>query len=692
MHKEQLLKLLTAIETDDLDFLEELLANGERDWMTRPLIKGLYAIHQAARLGKIKIVELLLANNPTLLNALDPHGQTPLLWAAVHNQVEMVYYLANEGADLNLPTQCPQTNDHGKTPVHWATERGHLVTLTILLHFQANPHVVGHSHFIHIASIEGHWEIIKFILSKDPNLINAKDYNYMTPLAYAAANGHLILTKHLLRLGADLAIETKGAGANVEKFLPIHWAIAKGQFEVFDYLLTFYPKDYILDRDGSYYIHIAAQFGQLELVQSLLKNNPKYLEYKNFYNQTPLMVAAKEGQDKVVKYLLAEGADYSVATRNPDSVENKMTALQLAKNGCHYTTANQLVLKISKEDEDTIIFLVRNGEQALELMLEKPNLIKPFLKNRRIAKLINEDGSCDTTVQPMQWYRPRTSRRLSFFGFIDKIEKESSRFEPVINIAKGKFGDVRRFKNDKEESIAVKSPVKDFVDLTADALKVLHNRMKRELEFNQIAYPDDKDRMSLFKIFYQKDNKNIYSNRLILPFIDGEEAHKFIYKLACEYQLAQVILQIALELNRIHELGIMHGDIFARNILINRVNNSFNVRIIDFGRSYFAHELVGSNTLPSKGIAWYAPELFGHGPVVPNRNQDIYSFGHFLKKVLDKHGLQSQVLNSFPSIEKFYVAAQNIRPKERPALEAFCNELMIEIQTNDVQSNQTLRC
>ncbi|MBA2709245.1 MAG: ankyrin repeat domain-containing protein [Tatlockia sp.] len=670
MKLEAILKLQTAIELNDLDYIKSLLSSGRTQWIHTPLKDGLRAIHYAARHGRLEIVKLLLADFD-LIDSLDSCEQTAILWAAVNNHVELVDFLANKGANLNLGTYYPQTKDDRKTPVHWATEKGHLATLICLLTHIADPQLIANSHLIHIAAWEGHWEIIKFILAKDPNLIKQKDDYQMTPLAYASAKGHIALLKHLIHLGADL-IETKDEEIEGKNFDPIHWAIAEGQIAAFNYLITFYPNDYVIARDGSHYIHLAAKFGQLEIIKILLKKNPAYLEFKNRYNQTPLMIAAKEGLDEVVNYLLSEGADYSIATNDPESVNHKKTALQLALAGGHFKTANWLVLKICKQNEEAIILMIRNGEQALELMLERPALIKPLLKNSRIAKLINDEATCDTRVQPMQWYQPGRGRRLSFFGSIDKFEESSSRFEPVKKIASGKFGEVRLFKDVEGNNIAVKSPVNNFVDLPADKLEIEQIRIERELKFNQLAYPFDKNLISLYK--------DVYTNRLILPYFDGEEAHKFINKVKCIHNLAKVLLKIAGEIHRIHGLGILHGDLFKRNILIQNSDNFPNIRIIDFGRSYFLVEKIGPFTLSEKGTAWYPPEIFGNKPVSAHPNQDVYSFGYFIERVLNGYPLKLQLLEKFPCIEKFYHATQNRIPTERPNLESFCLRLEKEIE------------
>ncbi|MBA3536992.1 MAG: ankyrin repeat domain-containing protein [Tatlockia sp.] len=621
MTKEHILALQKAIESNNLQYIHQLLACDTIDWMTTPLKNGLYAIHYAVRHGKLEIVNLLLAKNPALINSISGLGHTPILWAAAKGYTDIVDCLAQKGANLNYATDCPDTAEHDKTPLFWAIENNHLDTV-----------------------------------------------------------------KCLLKHGADFTLVFNNPQCEEDGFFAIHSAIKQGCLDIFNYLVPLYSSNYLLGKNKYHYIHIAALYGQLEIVKTLIKQNPALLEFKDCYSQTPLLLASREGQNEVVKYLLSQGADFTVRTKRPDSEDNNKTALQLAKSGCHYKTANSLILKITKEEESAVLSMIKNGEQALELMLEEPRFIKTLLKNSRIVKLINEEGSCDTKIQPMEWYMPSTGKRLSFFASVDKFEESSYRFTQVKKLAEGKSGGVRLFENAEGQKIAVKSPINDYLGLNAFQIKLLHGRMKREFNFYKLAYPDDNELSRLFKI----GNEEIYTNRFIMPFIEGEEADKFISKISCTFQLAKIVLQLAIEINRIHEIGILHGDLHKKNILI---QSDFSVRIIDFGRSYFLNEKsMNSMAVGPRGTLWYAPELFRDKTLKPDTSQDVFSFGWFLNKELTNHPAHQQFFELFPSVKTFFLCAQSLIAKQRPCLELFCKMLMKEIIENSAKSADEPKC
>jgi ankyrin repeat protein len=81
-----------------------------QDFTTRPVNGALRSLRGAILEKRPKAVALLLRNNPTLVNAQDDKGQTPLLFAAYSAQdVGIVKLLLKAGADINI------TRKDGKT-------------------------------------------------------------------------------------------------------------------------------------------------------------------------------------------------------------------------------------------------------------------------------------------------------------------------------------------------------------------------------------------------------------------------------------------------------------------------------------------------------------------------------------------------------------------------------------------------
>lgn len=70
-------------------------------------------LHKAAKSGDLDVVKEVLSKDPKLINSQDNNnGYTPLYHACRRGRVEVVNYLIEKGADVNLGDKT------GKTPLH----------------------------------------------------------------------------------------------------------------------------------------------------------------------------------------------------------------------------------------------------------------------------------------------------------------------------------------------------------------------------------------------------------------------------------------------------------------------------------------------------------------------------------------------------------------------------------------------
>jgi ankyrin repeat protein len=119
------------------------------------------------------------------VNGKDSLGQTALLAAVSHNELEEVQLLLAHGADPNIP------DDAGWTSLHYAAWFGSGVDV--------------------LASLRDHGATI-----------NAQNDRGITPLYFASVAGHTAQVKYLLDQGADRAIASKSG------YTPLRAAKTKG--------------------------------------------------------------------------------------------------------------------------------------------------------------------------------------------------------------------------------------------------------------------------------------------------------------------------------------------------------------------------------------------------------------------------------------------------------------------------------
>lgn len=148
---------------------------------------------------------------------------------------------------------------------------------------------------------------------------------------------------------------------------------------------------------------------------------------------------------------------------------------------------------------------------------------------------------------------------------------------------------------------------------------------------------------------------NICHYRKAIPLsmnpVFGEVAHLKILK------------AIVIELQRLHELGIIHGDIKADNILIDDNNEIY---FIDFGLSNFTSDKTVFCALEEKD--YWPPERTNFSKhkkahPAPSPAQDIFSLGHLIQ-----HFLKPATAIKYASTLDWAARATNPEPSARPQL------------------------
>ena len=151
---------IAAVTFDQPATIEKLLV---RDFdPNTPNEKGVPGLLFAIQSESPKSAMLLAKHPSTNLNAQNQSGETPLMLAAINNQLDLAKVLIERGADINKP---------GWTPLHYAATRGHR-------------------------------DMIRLLLDNDA-YIDSESANGTTPLMLAAYSAPPLAVKLLLEEGAD---------------------------------------------------------------------------------------------------------------------------------------------------------------------------------------------------------------------------------------------------------------------------------------------------------------------------------------------------------------------------------------------------------------------------------------------------------------------------------------------------------
>ncbi|XP_039962213.1 ankyrin repeat and sterile alpha motif domain-containing protein 1B isoform X4 [Bactrocera neohumeralis] len=295
---------------------------------------------------------------------------------------------------------CINSQDvNGYTPLHHACLNGHGNIVRLLLVHNAAPDMpdIRGSTPLYLAAWAGHDEIVKQLLLHTPKAANpnAQTIDNETPLHCAAQHGHNTVLAILLAYGADPTVRNNSFQTALD---------------------------------------LAAQFGRLQAVQTLIRTHPELLApYRSSGSKTPttstiestpytispsthlfthtcLHLASRNGHKKVVEALLAAGVDVNIMT-------NSGTALHEAAL-CGKKAVVNVLLQAGVNPNATD----GSGHTALDLLKDYP----PHVTYEIVCAIKDfyKDASNGTHFKP-----------INELSDGDDHERSDSSISPVPNIA-----------------------------------------------------------------------------------------------------------------------------------------------------------------------------------------------------------------------------------------------------------------
>jgi ankyrin repeat protein len=293
-------RVVSAAKNRDIAAVRTLLK--QRADVNAVDIEGMTALHWAAHWDNLEAVKLLLAAGANA-KAANRYGVTPLHEASTVSNVQMIEALLKAGANPNAAYGA------GETPLMTAARTGNVASVkTLLAHgadINATEEFRGQTALIW-ATTENHPEVVKLLIERGANVngrttklefgnpktsaggvLMDRAEGALTPLFFAAREGHVETAQVLLASGADINATEGQYG-----FTPLMTAIYNGHYDFAGMLLG---KGAGVN-DGSLYLAIEMR-------------NPGY--YKNRPNP-PQKDKTLSSLD-VIQMLLAFGADPNMA-------------------------------------------------------------------------------------------------------------------------------------------------------------------------------------------------------------------------------------------------------------------------------------------------------------------------------------------------------------------------------------------
>ncbi|KAF3284216.1 hypothetical protein TWF970_011436 [Orbilia oligospora] len=277
-------------------------------------------LFRAAKDGNGAAIRMLIEVIPA--DPKDATGRTPLSWAAMEGQTDVVkILLESENIDVN------SKDATGRTPLSWA-------------------------------AMKGQTDAAKVLLESGSVDVNSKDAIGRTPLSWAAINRKAGIVRLLLGSGNVNVNSRDDLGRT-----PLLWAVINKDIEVARSLLESGNTD-VNPRDdlGRTPLLWAVISKDIEVARSLLESGNTDVNSGDDLGQTPLWWAAEEGCEVMLVLLLKHGAKRELR----DCCRH--TPLWRAISGGHHAIIGLLieesVTELSQQDASEITLILSAAEQG----------------------------------------------------------------------------------------------------------------------------------------------------------------------------------------------------------------------------------------------------------------------------------------------------------------------------------------
>jgi tRNA A-37 threonylcarbamoyl transferase component Bud32 len=148
------------------------------------------------------------------------------------------------------------------------------------------------------------------------------------------------------------------------------------------------------------------------------------------------------------------------------------------------------------------------------------------------------------------------------------------------NFGESAFGAVKLIADESDQiQLITKAPVEGALPTNAAKLLVLPD-WEREESLMKQAYPQHTIALSVDK----EDEKERITWRLVMPYLGDYSLREAIEKYPAEK--FDIFMAALVDLKRLHELGIVHGDVKSNNIRMKKVDGKWQAFYIDFGAAY----------------------------------------------------------------------------------------------------------
>ncbi|KAI3524057.1 hypothetical protein L1887_02677 [Cichorium endivia] len=195
-------------------------------------------------------------------------------------------------------------NNHGDMPLHIASMLGHIDFVKEILTRKPQLAMEPDSHRrlpLHIASAKGHVELVRALVSASPETCLARDRDGRNPLHLAAIKGHCDVVKELVHA------QPHAARTLVQQDTILHLCVNHNQPEILKFLIeTTGDHEFVNSKDGhgNSILHLAVVYKQIEIIKFLLHSTSIQVNASNTNGESPMDILVQGPRDLIYQQIL----------------------------------------------------------------------------------------------------------------------------------------------------------------------------------------------------------------------------------------------------------------------------------------------------------------------------------------------------------------------------------------------------
>ena len=267
---------------------------------------GQNCLYIAAGKTYLNLCKTLIEEHNFDVQETDKYGWKALHWPCKSGSYKLITRFANKGTDIKL-----KTND-GQNCLHIAADNAHLSLCKTLIE-EHNFDVLETDNdgwtALHKSAEKGNYELFQFLTDKGTD-IQLKTKDGQNCLHIAAENGHLNLCKTLVEEhNFDVQL------ADSYGWTALHRSAKKGRYELLQFLTDKGTDIQLKTKDGQNCLHIAADYGHLNLCKTLIEEHKFDVQESDSYGITALHLSCGSGSYELVRFFANKRTDIELKVK-----------------------------------------------------------------------------------------------------------------------------------------------------------------------------------------------------------------------------------------------------------------------------------------------------------------------------------------------------------------------------------------